>query len=108
MGGGIEGRREKGGREMNGKWGRDIAFRLSNYRVRIARPKCSPACACRDNAWFEVKELTKGCARQELTNLGLMEHPSVEYDEARVREDDVICAQVRVCLYCGWYVCTCQ
>ena len=50
MKGGIEGRSKKGGREMDGKWGSDKAFKLSNYRVRNARPECSPPCACRDNA----------------------------------------------------------
>ena len=34
--------------------------------------------------------------RQELTNLGLMERPDIEYDDPALREDDVICAQLRL------------
>lgn len=33
--------------------------------------------------------------RVELTNLGLMERPDIEYDQEHLREDDVICAQLR-------------
>jgi len=34
--------------------------------------------------------------RLELTKIGLLEAPSVEYDDARLRQDDPICAQMRV------------
>jgi len=33
--------------------------------------------------------------RVELTNLGLMERPDLEYDQDHLREDDVVCAQLR-------------
>ena len=57
----------------------------------------SPATASQKMPGAEMLSLKiEQRVRQELTNLGLMERPDIEYDDPALREDDVICAQLRL------------